>query len=86
MAAVLGASGPTILAIGPVSVPELQKYKYDRKLSLGALTCGGVLGPLIPPSATAIIVAGRSGSAFAAEIGTMKISEEVDALHSATSG
>jgi phospholipid/cholesterol/gamma-HCH transport system permease protein len=30
---------------------------------------------------TAIIVAGRSGSAFAAEIGTMKVSEEVDALY-----
>jgi phospholipid/cholesterol/gamma-HCH transport system permease protein len=34
------------------------------------------LGPLI----TAIIVASRSGSAFAAEIGTMKINEEIDAL------
>jgi phospholipid/cholesterol/gamma-HCH transport system permease protein len=34
------------------------------------------LGPLI----TAIIVIGRSGSAFAAEIGTMKVTEEVDAL------
>lgn len=34
------------------------------------------LGPLI----AAIIVAGRSGSAFAAEIGTMKVSEEVAAL------
>ena len=34
------------------------------------------LGPLI----TAIIIAGRSGSAFAAEIGTMKVSEEIDAL------
>jgi len=34
------------------------------------------LGPLI----TAIIVAGRSGSAIAAEIGTMKVSEEIDAL------
>jgi len=34
------------------------------------------LGPLM----TAILVAGRSGSAFAAEIGTMKVSEEVDAL------
>ncbi len=34
------------------------------------------LGPLI----TAIIVAGRSGSAFAAEIGTMKVNEEIDAL------
>lgn len=29
---------------------------------------------------TAIILAGRSGSAFAAEIGTMKVNEEIDAL------
>lgn len=34
------------------------------------------LGPLM----TAIIVSGRSGAAFAAEIGTMKVSEEIDAL------
>ena len=34
------------------------------------------LGPLL----TAIVVIGRSGSAFAAEIGTMKVSEEIDAL------
>lgn len=34
------------------------------------------LGPLL----TAIILAGRSGSAFAAEIGSMKVAEEVDAL------
>jgi phospholipid/cholesterol/gamma-HCH transport system permease protein len=34
------------------------------------------LGPLM----TAIVVIGRSGSAFAAEIGTMKVSEEIDAL------
>lgn len=34
------------------------------------------LGPLM----TAIILAGRSGSAFAAELGTMKVREEIDAL------
>jgi phospholipid/cholesterol/gamma-HCH transport system permease protein len=34
------------------------------------------LGPIM----TAIIIAGRSGSAFAAEIGTMMVNEEVDAL------
>jgi len=32
------------------------------------------------PLLTAIIVAGRSGSAFAAQIGTMKLNEELDAL------
>ncbi len=34
------------------------------------------LGPLI----TAFVLAARSGSAFAAEIGTMKVNEEIDAL------
>ncbi|HMN95011.1 MAG TPA: MlaE family lipid ABC transporter permease subunit [Phycisphaerales bacterium] len=34
------------------------------------------LGPLV----TAIILAGRSGSAFAAELGTMKVTEELNAL------
>ncbi len=34
------------------------------------------MGPLM----TAILLAGRTGSAFAAEIGTMKINEELDAL------
>ena len=36
----------------------------------------------IGPVMTAVVVAGRSGSAYAAEVGTMKISEEVDALTS----
>lgn len=34
----------------------------------------------LAPLVTAVIVTGRSGSAFAAEIGTMKVSEEIDAL------
>jgi phospholipid/cholesterol/gamma-HCH transport system permease protein len=41
-----------------------------------AISMSRELGPLI----TAIIVIGRSGSAFAAELGTMKVSEEIDAL------
>jgi phospholipid/cholesterol/gamma-HCH transport system permease protein len=44
--------------------------------SLVGLAMVRELGPIM----TAIIVAGRSGSAYAAEIGTMKISEEIDAL------
>src|ERR1700751_5313720 len=43
------------------------------------LVAGGFpreLGPLL----TAVAVSGRSGSAFAAEIGTMKVTEELDSL------
>ncbi len=43
---------------------------------LVALSMLRELGPLM----TAIILAGRSGSAFAAEIGTMKVNEELNAL------
>jgi len=35
------------------------------------------LGPLL----ASVVLAGRSGSAFAAEIGTMKVNQEVDALN-----
>jgi phospholipid/cholesterol/gamma-HCH transport system permease protein len=41
-----------------------------------ALAITRELGPLM----TAIVVIGRSGSAFAAEIGTMKVNEEIDAM------
>ncbi|TYB34188.1 MAG: ABC transporter permease [Flexistipes sinusarabici] len=44
--------------------------------SLVGLAMARELGPIM----TSIIVAGRSGSAFAAELGTMKISDEIDAL------
>jgi phospholipid/cholesterol/gamma-HCH transport system permease protein len=44
--------------------------------NLVALSMLRELGPLM----TAIILAGRSGSAFAAELGTMKVREEIDAL------
>jgi phospholipid/cholesterol/gamma-HCH transport system permease protein len=47
-----------------------------------ALSMTRELGPLI----TAILVIGRSGSAFAAEIGTMKVTEEIDALQTMAIG
>src|SRR5258708_10542769 len=44
--------------------------------SLVSISITRELGPLI----TAVVVIGRSGSAFAAEIGTMRVTEELDAL------
>ncbi|HSD41341.1 MAG TPA: ABC transporter permease [Burkholderiales bacterium] len=44
--------------------------------NLLALSILRELGPLM----TAILLAGRSGAAFAAEIGTMKVNQEIDAL------
>lgn len=53
--AVSGSSVATAAAIGTVALPELEKRRYDRKLSAGSLAAGGTLGPLIPPSIAFII-------------------------------
>lgn len=55
-------------------------------ISLGAGTAvGGVLSLALirelAPVLTAVIVTGRVGSAFAAEIGTMQVTEQIDALY-----
>lgn len=59
------------------SAAALQMFGVEVYVSdLLAIGLFRELGPLV----TAIILAGRSGSAFAAEIGTMKVDEELDAL------
>ncbi|MBN1630546.1 MAG: TRAP transporter large permease, partial [Thermoleophilia bacterium] len=55
MASAIGTSTACILAVGKVAEPEFRKYGYDQGLAMGGLCCGGVLGPLIPPSAGFII-------------------------------
>jgi C4-dicarboxylate transporter DctM subunit len=55
MAAAVGTSTAAILAVGKVAEPEFKRYGYDKGLAMGGLCCGGVLGPLIPPSAGMII-------------------------------
>src|SRR5712692_4777657 len=56
---------------------ELRRFGAISYVSTAvAISMTRELGPLI----TAIVVIGRSGSAFAAEIGTMKVTEEIDAL------
>ncbi|HEX6637694.1 MAG TPA: ABC transporter permease [Steroidobacteraceae bacterium] len=57
-----------------------QAREYGAEIFVVDIVTVGVLRELAV-LLTAIIVAGRSGSAFAAEIGSMKLNEEVDALH-----
>jgi phospholipid/cholesterol/gamma-HCH transport system permease protein len=63
-----------------LSASQLRSFGVDifvvDLITVGVLRELGVL-------LTAIIVAGRSGSAFAAEIGAMQLNEEVDALEAA---
>ncbi|MEM1448854.1 MAG: MlaE family lipid ABC transporter permease subunit [Planctomycetota bacterium] len=57
---------------------QLRRFGADVFVAdLVSLSLARELAPLM----TAIVVAGRSGAAIAAELGTMKVSEEVDALY-----
>lgn len=81
-----GADGlPIVATIGALmglitafqAAVQLRKFAADAFVAdLVSLSLTRELAPLM----TAIVVAGRSGAAIAAEVGTMKVSEEIDAL------
>ena len=59
------------------STPELRLFGANIYV---ADVVGVSLTRELVPLMTAIIIAGRSGAAYAAELGTMRVSEEIDAL------
>ncbi len=66
--------GAVIAAIGGIQLQKFGALIYVADLVAVAVPM--VIGPMI----TAILVAGRTGSSIAAEIGTMVVNEEIDAL------
>jgi C4-dicarboxylate transporter, DctM subunit len=54
-ASVCGSSPVTAATIGAVSVPEMIRNGYSRRLAFGATAAGGTLGILIPPSVPMIL-------------------------------
>lgn len=72
----------TSISVGMVFTIQVAKEFID----FGTVqVIGGVLALALSreltPVLTAVVVAGRIGSAFAAEIGTMKVTEQIDALY-----
>ncbi len=70
--AICGSTNATTATMGIVSIPQMRKYGYSDKLSCGAVSVGGGLGVMIPPSSCFIvygIIAEQSiGRLFAAGI------------------
>jgi tripartite ATP-independent transporter DctM subunit len=56
-AALSGSSVASALTMGKVSLAEMERYKYDPRLSTGVVAAGGTLGILIPPSTGFVIYA-----------------------------
>ena len=83
----VGPESLLIAIVTAISVGSVFTIQVAREfISLGAgATVGGVLALALArelsPVLTAVILAGRVGSAFSAEIGTMQVTEQIDALY-----
>lgn len=56
-AAIVGSSMASVLTIGRIALPEMEKVGYPKRLSYGLSVVGGSLGILIPPSIPLILYA-----------------------------
>jgi C4-dicarboxylate transporter, DctM subunit len=55
--AICGSSIATATTMTSVAYPEMKRFKYDDRLSLGSIAAAGTLGILIPPSNAMVIYA-----------------------------
>src|SRR5574343_385671 len=55
-AAATGIVGSSVTLLGVMAGPAMIKSGYDPKMSAGAITAGGTLGILIPPSVMLIVM------------------------------
>lgn len=85
--AVVGPASLTIALVTAAFVGMVFTIQVSREfINLGAGSAvGGVLALALTrelaPVLTAVVLAGRVGSAFAAEIGTMRVTEQIDAMY-----
>ncbi len=54
--AICGSNAATAATMTTVALPQMKKYKYNPKLSTGAIACGSTLGVVIPPSVVLIVI------------------------------
>lgn len=64
MAAMSGSASTATLTMGMLAYPEMERRGYDKRMAIGCIPAGGVLGPLIPPSVLMIIVASVSATSI----------------------
>jgi tripartite ATP-independent transporter DctM subunit len=55
-AAATGIVGASVTILGIMAGPAMKRAKYDTRLAAGAITAGGTLGILIPPSVMLIVM------------------------------
>jgi len=56
-AAMSGVSGAATVTMGLIAIPSMLKRNYDKRIAVGCVAAGGVLGIVIPPSVIMILYA-----------------------------
>ncbi len=55
--AICGSALATTAVFGKIALPEMNKFKYDKRLSLGVIASSGTFASMIPPSSGLIVYA-----------------------------
>lgn len=65
LGAISGVVAAGVIGLALIALPQMLKYRYDRKLSLGVVMAGGTLGQLIPPSLNMVVYGAMTGVSVA---------------------
>jgi tripartite ATP-independent transporter DctM subunit len=73
LGAITGTVAASVITMGMISLPIMQRYGYDMKMATGVIAASGTITQLIPPSLVLVVLAdqlGRSvGDMYAGAIG-----------------
>jgi tripartite ATP-independent transporter DctM subunit len=61
IAAVSGVIAAGVIGLGLIAYPQMIKYNYQKKMSLGVVMAGGTLGSIIPPSINMVVYGSITG-------------------------
>jgi C4-dicarboxylate transporter DctM subunit len=63
-AACSGSSVATAAAMGKISIPEMTRCGYDKRIAAGSVASGGTLGIMIPPSIFLVLYGVMTGTSI----------------------
>ena len=61
LAATTGVVAASVIAMGLISLPIMQRYSYDQPAATGTIAAAGTLAQIVPPSLVLIVMADQLG-------------------------
>lgn len=61
LGATTGVVAASVIAMGLISLPVMQRYNYDQSVATGTIAAAGTLAQIVPPSLVLIVMADQLG-------------------------